>query len=99
MKKTLTKILFISLLFSAAVPSKVQANFDWAAWGSGTIKSALRSGAREAISFLTENKIAVLGVAVGTALAWKMFNEYRRRKLEEEARQKVLEEARQRTLE
>ena len=80
MKKTLIKILFISLLFSTAIPSTMQVSLDWAAWGNG---------ARKAVSFLTENRIKVeLGVAVGTALAWKMFNEYRKRKLEEEKKTK-----------
>ena len=35
MKKTLTKILLISLLFSAAVPSTMQANLDQAPWTMG----------------------------------------------------------------
>ena len=68
MKTTLKKILFISLLFSATVPSStVQANLDLA---------ALRSGAIEIVSFLRENPIVVGVGVVGIAVfVWKMLKE------------------------
>ena len=40
MKKTLKKILFIVLLFSAAVPTTMQASLDWAILRSRAIKVA-----------------------------------------------------------
>ncbi len=67
MKTMLKKILLISLLFSAAVPSTMQANLDLA---------ALRSGAIEIVSFLRENSIVVGVGVVGIAVfVWKMLKE------------------------
>ncbi|HEB41850.1 MAG TPA: ankyrin repeat domain-containing protein [Candidatus Dependentiae bacterium] len=67
MKTTLKKILLITLLFSAAVPSTMQANLDLA---------ALRSGAIEIVSFLRENPIVVGVGVVGIAVfVWKMLKE------------------------
>ena len=67
-KNNVKKILFISLFFSAAVPSVMQANLlNWA---------TLRSGAKKVVSLLTKYKIAVIGTAVGivgVAFVWKVL--------------------------
>ena len=76
MKTTLKKILLITLLFSAAVPSTMQANLDLA---------ALRSGAIEIVSFLRENPIVVGVGVVGIAVfVWKMLKEYRKSRLNDD---------------
>ena len=74
MKTTLKKILLISLLFSATVPSStVQANsLNWAALRSKGMVSWLCTNGGNFCSFLSKNPIAVLGTVVGTALVWKM---------------------------
>ena len=57
MKKTLTKILFISLLFSATVPATMQANLDWA---TGLF------------NFLRKPPVAAMVVIGTVAIAWKL---------------------------
>ncbi len=71
----LKKILFISLFFSAAVTSVMQANL--------LSLAALKSGAIEIASFLTKHKIIVIGITavVGTAFVRKVLKEARKRKL------------------
>ena len=69
MKKILTKILFISLLFSAAVPSNVQASFNWAAWknraveiGSKTV-NCLTTNGKSAFIFFQKHPVALVAGA------------------------------------
>jgi len=70
----LKKILFISLFFSTAAPSAMQAGLlNWAVLGSGAIEVA---------SFLTKRKIAVIGTAVaiaGIAFVWKKLKKKARK--------------------
>ncbi len=78
MKKTLKKILFISLLFSAAIPSAVQASFfNWT-----TLKNGAAEIGNKAASWPSANggkhQIAMVGTVAVTAFTWKWL---RQRKL------------------
>ncbi len=80
MKKTLKKILFISLLFSAVVPSAVQASFfSWATLKNGAIESGskainwLTTNGGEAFGFLKKHKkySVAVGAVVASTFLWK----------------------------
>ncbi len=69
MKAMLKKILFISLFFSAVVPSAMQANLlNWAALRNGVIESAY---------FLTKygitDRITVEKTVIGIAFLWSLW--------------------------
>ena len=75
MKRRLTKILFISLLFSAAVPSTMQAGFfslpTLKKIGSKTLNLLTTNGGGDIFSFLKRHKIAVGAGAVFVVL-WNL---------------------------
>ena len=75
MKTTLKKILLISLLFSATVPSTMQADsLNWAALRSKGTVSWLCTNGGNFCSFLKENPIVVGVGVVGIAVfVWKML--------------------------
>ena len=79
MKKMLKKILFISLLLSATVPSAAQENFSNKATlkkrvvevGSRTV-NWLTTNSKGAFNFLKKNPVAVGGTIAGIVLASKL---------------------------
>ncbi len=85
MKTTLKKILLISLFFSVAVPSAMQADLlNLAALRSKGMVSWLCTNGGNFCSFLRKNpiamQIAVLGTIVGTVFVWNVLKEKKARK-------------------
>ncbi len=92
MKTMLKKILFISLFFSAVVPSTMQANLlNWAALKSGAIKIGnkaanwLSANGGDSFNFLKKHSIPAIGLSVGSMVGaiflWEKFKKGRERKL------------------
>lgn len=85
MKKILKKLLFISLLFSVAMPFEVQAiDFNWNAWKNRTAEvrskttNWLSTSGRNALIFLTKRSIAgvVIRAAIVSMLSCFVWEKY-----------------------